>query len=287
MGLLGKPSGVFSLDESDRFVGSFISKDDVKAILNVNDDDLKDVAFTEINNALYIDETSLRKEYWEKGLIPNASPCKKGNATISFDEYILIKIIERTYPSAKVDSQFKWGRKYIDIFVDFGDKKCFIEFHGPGHFSKRIGRRDIGQPENPFIRKTQIEQEYGYPCYIWPYWIQRCSSNLKILLGDAKPTDRGYGALWSTKVFFGDFSFDNSAQIIEEITKQFKAAPNGEYGYFYEKWDDSNYGRIKEEHPIIKRIINGKKSIEQLIPNGADTKESWLPRCLWDRIKEL
>ena len=37
MGLLGKPQGVFKLDESDKYVGSFISKDDVKTILDVCD----------------------------------------------------------------------------------------------------------------------------------------------------------------------------------------------------------------------------------------------------------
>lgn len=52
MGLLGKPLGTFSLDESDRHIGSFISKADVKRILSVNDDDLKDVPFKELNPTL-------------------------------------------------------------------------------------------------------------------------------------------------------------------------------------------------------------------------------------------
>ena len=105
---------------------------------------------------------------------------------------------------------------------------------------------------------------------------------LKILLGDAKSTERGYGALWSTKVFFGDFSFDNSAQIIEYITKQFNAAPDGKYGYFYEGWEESTFGRIKEEHPIIKRIMSGKATIDRLIPKGIDSKseDKWIPQCL-------
>ena len=200
MGLLGRPLGIFSLDESDRYTGSFISKADVRRILSVNDDDLLDVPFKELNGNLYIDETTLRKKYWEKGAIPNARPSKIGNSTISLDEYILIEIIRQTYPSAKIQSQFKWGRKYIDIYVEIGDRKFFIEFHGPGHFKKLNLYRD---PENPFERRTKIEQEFGIPCYIWPYWIQRCSSNLRILLGDSD--ERGFGALWSTKVFFGEF----------------------------------------------------------------------------------
>ena len=266
--------GTFSLDESDRYIGSFISKADVKRILSINDDDLKDVPFKELNGNQYIDETTLRKKFWEKGAIPHARPSKIGNSTISLDEYILIEIIKQTYPSAKIKSQFKWGRKYIDNYVEIGDRKFFIEFHGPGHFKKLNIYRD---PENPFERRTMIEQEFGIPCYIWPYWIQRCSSNLKILLGDSD--DRGYGALWSTKVFFGEFHFNDSAQIIDAITNDFKATPSGEYGYFYEKW---NGERKKEAHPIVKRILDGKQDVNILIPKGIkpDERNKWLPKEL-------
>ena len=274
MGLLGKPLGTFSLDESDRYTGSFISKADVRRILSVNDDDLVDVPFKELNGNLYIDETTLRKKFWEKGAISHARPSKIGNSTISLDEYILIEIIRQTYPSAKIQSQFKWGRKYIDIYVEIGDRKFFIEFHGPGHFKKLNIYRD---PENPFERRTMIEQEFGFPCYIWPYWIQRCSSNLRILLGDSD--ERGFGALWSTKVFFGEFHFNDSAQIIDAITNAFKAAPSGDYGYFYEEW---NGERIKEAHPIIKRILDGKQDVNILIPKGIKPNErnKWLPKEL-------
>lgn len=280
MGLLGKPLGVFSIEESDKYVGAFFSKDDVKTILGISDEDLTVVPFKDLNSIQCIDETTLRKEYWEKGLISNAVPAKVGNASVSFDEYVLMAIIRHTYPSADITPQYKWGRKRIDMLVKIGDKKFFLEFHGPGHFKNLSGFKD---PEDPFIRKTQIEKEFGIPCYIWPYWIQRCSSNLRILLGDAKPEERGYGALWSTKVFLGDFLFDNSAQIIEDITKPFNAAPDGEYGYFYEGWDEGTYGRIKEEHPIIKRIMNGRVAIDRLIPKGIDpgTENKWLPKCLW------
>lgn len=276
MGLLGKPLGIFSLKESDRYVGSFISKEDVKTILEVNEDDLKAVPFKLINDTPYISESVLRKDYWEKDLIPNALPHK--NRSISLDEYIIICLIKQTYPSAKVQSQYKWGRKFIDIYVEDGERNYFIEFHGPGHFKKMNVYRD---PENPFIRKKQIEDEFGIPCYIWPYWIQRCSSNLKILLGDAGPDEKGFGALWSTKVFFGEFFFDNSAQIICDISAQFNAMPDGTCGYFYEEWNGEN-GRIKEEHPIIKKILNGKKPIELLIPKGIHTEDKckWLPNVL-------
>ena len=81
------------------------SKDDVKAILHVKDKDLKDVFFTEKGGVFYIDESTLRKEYWEKGLIPNAVPSKVGNASVSFDEYVLMAIIRHTYPSANIIPQ--------------------------------------------------------------------------------------------------------------------------------------------------------------------------------------
>jgi hypothetical protein len=275
MSLLGKPLGVFKLDESDKYVGSFISKKDVKSILGVNDEDLKDVQFKELDGCQYIDETILRKKYWEKGTIPHARPSKIGNSTISLDEYILIEIIRRTYPKAQIQSQFKWGRKYIDIYVEIGKREFFIEFHGPGHFKKLSIYRD---PENPFDRKKQIEKDFNIPCYIWPYWIQRCSTNLKILLEDNDVNERGYGALWSTKVFFGEFFFENSAQIIRDITDSFKAAPDGYYGYFYEEWNEK-IGRVKEAHPIIKKILDGKSDVSVLIPKGIKTEErnNWLP----------
>lgn len=277
MGLLGKPSGIFSLQESDKFVGSFISKEDVKTILEVSDNDLQDVPFKNINGVPYISESSLRKNYWEKGLIPNAVPCKIGNSTISLDEYILISLIKDSYPKAKVQSQYKWGRKYIDIYVEDTERKYFVEFHGPGHFKKMNGYKD---PGNPFVRKKQIEDFYGIPCYIWPYWIQRCVSNLKIMLGDT-PNQKGFGALWSTKVFFGEFLFDNSAQIICDISAQFNAMPDGTCGYFYEEWDGSN-GRFKEPHSIVKKILDGKASVDVLIPKGINhgDESRWLPASL-------
>ena len=82
-------------------------------------------------------------------------------------------------------------------------------------------------------------------------------------------------------MFFGEFFFPNSAQIIENITNQFKATPEGSYGYFYEAWS-SDLGRIKQEHPILETIRKGKKSIDLLIPPGAasNDKNKWLPTIL-------
>lgn len=266
MSLLGKQQGIFSIHESDKYVGSFISRNDVKQILQVSDDDLREVPFRTINEELFIDEYTLR-EYWEKDTIPNAVP--HNSCRISLDEYILISIIKDSYPEAKVVSQYKWRRKKIDIYVELGTtKKFFIEFHGPGHFKKMSIHRD---PEDPYIRKKQIENEFGIPCYIWPYWIQRSANNLKLLIGDATAVGSfGRGALWSTTVFFGHFFWDNSASIIEELTKPFNAASQG-YGYFYEKWDDEK-GPIKAAHPIINKILEEKESVKILIPKGCPKK---------------
>ena len=163
-----------------------------------------------------------------------------GHSTISMDEYILICLIKLTYPKANVLSQYKWGRKYIDIFVEDGKRRFFLEFHGPGHFKKLSVYKD---PENPFVLKKQIEEE--------------------------------------TKVFFGEFFFDNSAQIICDISSQFNALPDGDCGYFYEEWNE-NSGRIKEEHPIINRILSVKAKLDLLIPKGVqpEEKSKWLPQVL-------
>ena len=96
MGLLGKPLGTFSLDESDRYIGSFISKADVERILSVNDDDMMGVPFKELNGNLYIDETTLRKKFWEKGAISHARPSKIGNSTISEEDKRMPMAAENT-----------------------------------------------------------------------------------------------------------------------------------------------------------------------------------------------
>ena len=132
MGLLGKPLGIFSIEESDKYVGSFFSKNDVKIILEVGDKDLAKVPFKDLNGIQSIDEAILRKKYWEKGLIPNAVPAKVGNVSVSLDEYVLKAIVRHTYPSAIITPQYKWGRKRIDMLVEIGDTTFFLEFHGPG-----------------------------------------------------------------------------------------------------------------------------------------------------------
>lgn len=274
MALLGIPKGVFSLNESDKFVGSYISITDVAEILNVGIRELSNCLnkdLTAVNDILFIDEMTLRKK-WKNGQINGAVPSMVGNATASLDEYIISAIIKKSFDKkAVVENQFKWGRKRIDLFVKLKEKEFFIEFLGPGHFTIQNNR----VPENPLLRKALIEKEFNRPCYLWPYWIQRCKKNIQVLIEEARI---GLGALWSTRVHFGDFIFDNSAQIIEEITSTFKASTEG-YGVFYEQ---DSHGRNKPEHPILKKILNGKTKIEKLLPKGHNKNEVnfWLPRSL-------
>lgn len=86
----------------------------------------------------------------------------------------------------------------------------------------------------------------------------------------------GYGALWTTKVFFSDFHFDNSAEIIKGLSQPFDVEKDGGIGYFYEE----NYcGVNKPEHQIMKDIRNGKSKVDVLIPKGAsvEDKNYWIP----------
>ena len=55
MGILGKPTGIFDLKNSDKYVGSYISRDDIKEILNVTDEDLQTIKFERLKDIEVID----------------------------------------------------------------------------------------------------------------------------------------------------------------------------------------------------------------------------------------
>jgi hypothetical protein len=74
------------------------------------------------------------------------------------------------------------------------------------------------------------------------------------------------------------FVFENSADIIDTVTKRFNAVDETGYGYFYGK---QTRGRSNIEHPIIQKIHNGKESIEIIIPKGCNDRNYWLP----DKLK--
>jgi hypothetical protein len=263
MAVLGRPQGLFDLHNSDSCVGSMLSKDDLAEILDVAEEDLRHVPFKKYNNADAIDEREIQK-IWYSGMIPNAPPSRVGGAAVSLDEMILIKLITLTYPNSTVEHQIPWGRKRVDLRITVNGASKLVEFHGPSHFASSNYNPN---PERPSIRKEKIENHFGVECVIWPYWIQRCASNVRAIFDSDV---RGLGVLWSTNVHFGTFVFDDSAQMIEEINNRFQADRDGSYGYFY---GPNTENRNNHEHPIIEQIRNGKKLVNILLPAGYENPE--------------
>jgi very-short-patch-repair endonuclease len=265
MAILGKPQGIFDLSNSDYCVGSYLLKSDVKEILNVSDEDLKSVKFTNKNGNEVCDEKDIQK-IWYKGEIPNAIPDGKS----SLDELLLIAIIKKTYPNIIIERQSKVLRYSMDLKITLDKKEVYIEFDGPYHFI----RSQYGEPKKPFIKKQIVQDKTGIEVVNWPYWIQRYSSNVKTIF---EKDIKGYGALWSTEIHFGTFFFPDSAQIIETISKRFNAVDDNGYGYFY---GPSTRDRNNPEHPIIEKIKNGKKNIDIILPKGYKEINYWIPQKL-------
>jgi hypothetical protein len=167
MRIQGRPVGVFDLNHSDFCVGSYLIKDDLKEILQVEDSDLTNINFEVINNIEVADERQIQK-MWYECKIPNAIPVERS----SLDELILIAIIRRTFPKILIERQIKFKRYTIDLKLTLQDKSTvYIEFDGPSHF---VHSR-WGMPNNdPFKKKKIIEDETGIEVVNWPYWIQRC-----------------------------------------------------------------------------------------------------------------
>ena len=190
-----------------------------------------------------------------------------------WDEYILKAIIEKIYPQAIVEQQIKVGKYSMDLKVTLGSKELFIEFDGPSHFA--ITR--FGKPKDVWKKKATVESRTGIEVVKWPYWIQRCEQNVKSLFNsDVK----GYGALWSTKTLFGDFYFNDSADIICELNSRFNI-PIEDISTFYSPGSD---GRVIPEHPILQKIQKGKEPLSRLIPTGTKEVEIWIPVMLRNLI---
>jgi hypothetical protein len=88
MSILGKPQGIFDLNDSDHCVGSSLLKDDVKEIPGINDNDLRNITFINKDDKLIIDERELQ-QLWYNDHIENAPKPKKGNTKVSLDELLL------------------------------------------------------------------------------------------------------------------------------------------------------------------------------------------------------
>lgn len=95
-------------------------------------------------------------------------------------------------------------------------------------------------------------------------------------------TTKGYGAIWSSRILFNSFNIPTPGQIIIDTNKQFRAEREDGIGYFY-GGDTEN--RSIPEHPIIKKILNGKKCINEIIPSDiTKDKEYWVPPKLWNLL---
>lgn len=257
MGYLRKGLGQFVLSDSDVFCGSFISVDDVATIYDVDRSQLSHLHL----EGDFIDELELHKN-------KESITSRKG----SLDTFIIEFLIRQIFPTVDVEQKTRCGRNTIDLRVKTPTEEFYIDFLSPHDFDTSYGK----MPSNPIDKKHAVEDKTGLPCYQWPYWIQRCSANLRVLLNLSD--ENGWGALWSTKFFFGNFPFDNSEAIIEELTRPFNAIHDGDFGYILEEWDTPD--KQKPEHPIIQEILSGRKNRSILIPRGSKDDAMWLPNVL-------
>jgi hypothetical protein len=262
--MLGKGAGVFDLSNSDHCVGSFLSKKDLLKILAIDEDWIANLKSHEINGEITYNEKDIHKFWYDK------NPIGLGNK-ISFDEFILSELFRRTYPNAVISRQERIKRFTMDLTIELDGVKKYIEFDGPSHFA--AGR--FGQPNaDPFRKKYIVEDATGCEVVNWPYWVQRCEANVRAAMTGS---GAGYGALWSTTCHFGDFAFEESANIILTMSRRFGIPETDGFGHFY---GPSTLGRNNPEHPIIQRILDGKENVGRLIPKGAKERKFWLPEKL-------
>lgn len=268
MAWIGKSQGIFKLHDSDNFCGSYIGLDDAAEILNVSTTSLSSLPNKQMEGNIFLSELDIHKA-WGSGLIASPHKPRHGNTTRSFDELIVMKLLQITLPGCAIDFQIPFGRKFVDLKVTHKGLSYFIEFVGPYHFIPQYQKI----PSSPLARKREVEDHFGTPCVIWPFWIQRCSKNIRAIF-DVSIT--GQASVWSTKAFFGDFIYPESSNIIIDITNQFRAIRPDGIGYMY-----GNEHTNKPIHPIVASIMNGKEKRSKLIPRGSTQPDSfWLPKEL-------
>ena len=278
-----KEKSIFKLQDSNVYVGDWISFEDAATVLEIADnsksaffDDVKNLKETS-SNFIYRPEFGKYKGgIWRKLMKkynPNVSTQK-----ISFEEYTIKAILRKTFPDIKIEQQFKFkqeSNKVADFKLTLYDKTIILEYYGPSHFY-----RVYDNPEEPLIRKREIEDS-GYEVIIWPYWIQLCEANVKSIFF---PENKGLGALWGTKYYFSNMCFANSASIIKDLTNRFNAIDDDGVGYFYE---GNSKGRVMPQHFIIQSILEGEEDYTILIPKGGEKEpEFWLPKELHHLIRK-
>ena len=225
MGWISGSRGVFRLDESDEYCGSMLRQSDLCRVLGVGPNALQALPTSLIGGDVCINELDVHRA-WSGGKILGAPNPRVRGAKLSLDELLLAAVINVTLPGASVIPQVAWGKRSIDLRVQWGSEARFIEFLGPSHFQPQPARTTI----SPLQRKHEIEAAFGIQCVLWPFWIQRCSSNVKALFDDVT---EGRAAVWSTKSFFGDFTVPNAAELIVTLTERFRAVRTDGIGYMY------------------------------------------------------
>jgi hypothetical protein len=272
--ILGKSSGLFKLDDSDKCTGSFFKITDLAEIFSVPKSSFSNLPVQKLEGVEAIDEKDVQSA-WYRGGIPHAPETKVRNFSRSFDELVLAAIIRRTYPDSEIEEQVKWGRKSLDFIVRRPNlEPKIVEFQGPGHFAPGRFAREILHPS---IRKDSAQNDFGFEYIDWPYWIQRCESNVKAIF---EPGVQGYGLLWSANVHFGEFVFEDSAKVILEMSSRFNALRDGGLSYIY---GPETEGRNNVEHPIIRSIKNGRTSVLKVLPKGYSDPALWLPPSIIEK----
>lgn len=282
------PNGIFELDNSDRTVSSYYKISDVVTMINnrlradsqITEDYLRE---NFINFIQEIDETEVIEEIIGFREIWNSADIRerklRPHNVQNHYELVLYNIFIRVVGENNVQTQFQINgqRHRYDFMVKFDGQKYLIEFEGIGHY--RPNRGNI--PNIPVMQLDDFENT-EYKLILWPYWIQRCELNLKVILG---LEINGLGAIWSSDYHFGEFPWENSYDIINTLNAQFNIERNNEIGYVYGPETEE---RNNPENPVVENILNPNRPAwtreRRLIPNGTpdDMVYYWLP----DRLKE-
>lgn len=281
-----RPSGIFNINNSDTHVSSYYTISDLTAIINSRlkpDSQITEkfirTNFSEqietINGFDVIEEIKNVPKIWKNKKLFY----KKEIPKIGFYELVLYNVFLKIIPKEDITLQYSIDGINYDFKIEYNNKKYIIEFDGIFHYKSFRGENI----DNPLERFEKFNDN-DYKLIIWPYWIQRCERNLKVILGLEK---FGLGAIWSSDYHFGEFPWGNSFEIINKLNKQFNIERNKEIGYIY---GPNTENRNNPENPVIKEKILNKRAYtwtnDKLIPNGTPNNKSdrnyWLP----DKLKE-
>lgn len=286
MGLL-KGSGLFDLNSSNKHIGSWFKRSDVAEIFSVPDANLNGINFQIKNGTEVINENDLIQVFKSDNIPGFArvySKAKKPKGIDSLDEYVLMAIIKKEFPSIEIqhqheliipDSIGRRRKRNVDFLLKKGNREIFVEFDGIHHFIPTGSGRRF--QTDAFHLKNKIENEYGIEVVNWPFWIQRCARNVEVLFDAEK---EGFAALWSApkSVMFSRFEIDNPADTIKKMTSRFNALDSDGIGYMY---GPNSKGRNQPAHPYVDKILQDKYSKELLLPQDYNVQKFWLPRVLW------